>query len=424
LTCLDEMKRLLFRAEAIPFWILSGAIVGLFLLEAFPFPIWVRIRQYLLSAPFFYQSLVLYLLALVLALLTYRNLYNVKILLASFLFLMMGIFSTLYFIGIQTPAGKSFPIDRGEEVHLLLYLFYSIDLLVIALVPSYLPKLLTRSLLTFFMVCQLALLVACQDYLAPAMGERFPWVLKNELIILLGLNGAVAVLAYLLSFRRGDPYAWSITGFLVLFAVAFLTKGTDREILLLHLVPIALALMVLANLTTSLSHHAHYDSLLNIYNRGHCNNILQGKGKSLGKRFSIALFDLDHFKRINDRHGHAVGDAVLYQVAQKVREKSLPRGITCRYGGEELVVVFPGTSLEYAEKVGREVVASIAQMRIQGGPKRKKEDLRVTVSGGLAAGRSGKDDVMTVLESADRALYRAKRLGRNRLNVARRRTAS
>ncbi len=422
--CLDEMKRLLFRAEAIPFWILSGAIVGLFLLEAFPFPIWVRIRQYLLSAPFFYQSLVLYLLALVLALLTYRNLYNVKILLASFLFLMMGIFSTLYFIGIQTPAGKSFPIDRGEGVHLLLYLFYSIDLLVIALVPSYLPKLLTRSLLTFFMVCQLALLVACQDYLAPAMGERFPWVLKDELLILLGLNGAVAVLAYLLSFRRGDPYAWSITGFLVLFAVAFLTKGTDREILLLHLVPIALALMVLANLTTSLSHHAHYDSLLNIYNRGHCNNILQGKGKSLGKRFSIALFDLDHFKRINDRHGHAVGDAVLYQVAQKVREKSLPRGITCRYGGEELVVVFPGTSLEYAEKVGREVVASIAQMRIQGGPKRKKEDLRVTVSGGLAAGRSGKDDVMTVLESADRALYRAKRLGRNRLNVARRRTAS
>ena len=421
--CLDEMKRLLFRAEAIPFWILSGAIVGLFLLEAFPFPIWVRVRQYLLSAPFFYQSLVLYLLALVLALLTYRNLYNVKILLASFLFLMMGIFSTLYFIGIQTPTGKSFPIDRGEGVHLLVYLFYSIDLLVIALVPSYLPKLLTRSLLTFFMVCQLALLVACQDYLAPAMGERFPWVLKNELLILLGLNGAVAVLAHILSLRRGDPYAWSITGFLVLFAVAFLAKGTDREILLLYLVPVALALMVLANLTTSLSHHAHYDSLLNIYNRGHCNNILQGKGKSLGKRFSLALFDLDHFKRINDRHGHAVGDTVLYQVAQKVREKALPRGITCRYGGEELLVVFPGTSLEYAEKVGREVVASVAQMRIQGGTKRKKEDLRITVSGGLAAGRSGKDDVMAVLEAADRALYRAKRLGRNRLTVARRRTA-
>ena len=110
----------------------------------------------------------------------------------------------------------------------------------------------------------------------------------------------------------------------------------------------------------------------------------------------------------------------MYQVAQKVREKALPRGITCRYGGEELMVVFPGTSLEHAEKVGREVVSSVAQMRIPAGGK-KKTDLRITVSGGLAAGRSGKDDVMAVLEAADRALYRAKRMGRNRLNVVRRR---
>jgi diguanylate cyclase (GGDEF)-like protein len=85
--------------------------------------------------------------------------------------------------------------------------------------------------------------------------------------------------------------------------------------------------------------------------------------------------------------------------------------------------VFPSTSLEYAEKVGREVVSSIAQMRIPVGEKKKKTNLRITVSGGLAAGRSGKDDVMTVLESADRALYRAKRLGRNRLTVVRKRTA-
>jgi diguanylate cyclase (GGDEF)-like protein len=375
-----------------------------------------------LSAPFFYQSLLLYLLALVLALLTYRNLYNVKILLASFLFLMMGIFSMLYFIGIQMPSDQIHRIQPDEGVHLLLYLFYSMDLLLIALLPSYLPKLLTRLFLTLVVICELALLIACAGYLSPAMAEHFPWALKNQLVVVLGLNVAIAVVAHVLSLRRRDPYAWSMSGFLVLFTVAFLTKGTEREILLLHLVPIALALMVFANLTTSLTHRAHYDSLLNIYNRGHCNNILQGKGKSLGKAFALALFDLDRFKRVNDRHGHAVGDMVLYQVAQKVREKALPRGITCRYGGEELLVVFPGTSLEYAEKVGREVVSSVAQMRIPAGGK-KKTDLRITVSGGLAAGRSGKDDVMAVLEAADRALYRAKRMGRNRLNVVRRRSS-
>jgi diguanylate cyclase (GGDEF)-like protein len=297
------------------------------------------------------------------------------------------------------------------------------DLLLISLVPSYLSKLLTRLFLSFFILCQLALLIACPPALSPAMEAHFPWMLQNPLPVVMGLNGVVAAIAHLLSRRRGDLYAWSITGFLVLFVLAFLTKGTEREILLLHLVPMALALMVFANLTTSLTHHAHYDPLLNIYNRGHCNNILQGKGKSLGKRFALALFDLDHFKRVNDRHGHAAGDMVLYQVAQKVREKALPRGITCRYGGEEILVVFPGTSLEYAEKVGREIISSIAQMRIPLGGKRKKSDLRITVSGGLAAGRSGRDDVMAVLESADRALYRAKRLGRNRLSVVRRRSA-
>jgi diguanylate cyclase (GGDEF)-like protein len=418
------MNRLLFPGGALPFWVLSGAILGLFLLEMFPFETWSRIRPYLLSAPFLYQSLLLYLVALVLALLTYRSLYNVKILLASLLFLMMGVFSMLTFIGFQTPGGATLRIAKDEGIHLLLYLIYSADLLLLALVPSYLPKLLTRLCLALSVLIQAALLIFCMDSLSGAMKARFAWMLEHPLLLLLVLNGIVAATAYVLSFRRADPYAGSIAGFLVLLSIAFAVRGSDREILLLHLVPIALVFMMLANLATSLFHHAHYDPLLNIYNRGHGNSILQGKARSLGRRFALALFDLDHFKQVNDRYGHAVGDRVLYEVAQKVRERALPRGITCRYGGEELLVVFPGTSLAYAEKTGREIVGAVAQMRIPAGVRKKsKADLCVTVSGGMAEGRSGKDDVMAVLEAADRALYRAKRLGRNRLNVARRRAA-
>ncbi len=417
------MKRLLFPPKALPFWMLMGAVLGLELLERLPSEIWNTIRAYLLSSPFLYQSVVLYLVALVLALFTYRSLYNVKILLASVLFLMTGVFSMLYFIGFQMPSGDIFKIDQDEGIHLILYLIYSTDLLLLALLPSYLPKAVTRFCLGSSFLVQLVLLAACRDFLAPAMLTRLPWMLRHQVPILLGLNGIIAMVAHFLSSRRGDPYAWSITAFLVLFTIAFLAKGSEREILLLHLVPIALALMVLANLSASLTHHAHYDQLLNIYNRGHCNNILQGKGKSLGKQFALVLFDLDHFKRVNDRYGHATGDKVLYEVAQKVREKALPRGITCRYGGEELLVVFPDTSLEYAEKVGREVIGSIAQMRIPAGTKKRKTNLRITVSGGLAAGRPGRDDVKAVLESADQALYRAKRLGRNRLNVVRKQSS-
>ncbi len=211
------MKRFLFSSAALPFWILLGAVLALFLLESFPFPVWQKIRHYLLSAPFFYQSLVLYLLALVLALFTYRSLYSVKILLASFLFLMMGVFSMIYFIGIQLPAGGVFRIEPDAGVHLLLYLFYSMIPLLIALVPSYLSKRLTRFCLALSTLLALGFLIACPDFLSPMMKERAPWVLQHELPILLGLNTAIAVVAHILSLRRRDPYAWSITAFLVLF---------------------------------------------------------------------------------------------------------------------------------------------------------------------------------------------------------------
>jgi len=166
-------------------------------------------------------------------------------------------------------------------------------------------------------------------------------------------------------------------------------------------------------------HRANYDPLLLIYSRGYINNLLQGKGKGLGKQYALALFDLDHFKKINDRYGHSAGDAVLYEVAQKIREKSLPRGITCRYGGEEILVVFPETSLDYAERVGREVVSAVGGMKIPYTGKKRKRNLRITVSGGVVAGMAGKDHVQNLLEAADKAMYRSKRLGRNRMSVSR-----
>lgn len=401
-----------------PFWICVGGILVLFLLETYPSSVWLGIKPYFLDSPFFYHSMVLYLVALVLALFTYRNLYNVKILLASFLFLMIGVYSLLYFIGMPTSVSGIFKFRPDEKSHALIYFYYSLGLFFVALVPTYLTKPLTRVLLVLLVLFEGFFLFAGSRFMLPVLSTHLADLWARPLFWLMVANGFIAAVSFALSFWRKDPYAWPIAGFLVLFTLAFQARGTDMEKLFLHWVPVSLSVTVLINLTSSLSHRANYDPLLRIYSRGYCDNFIQGKGRSLGRHFALALYDLDRFKKINDKYGHAVGDTVLYQVAQKIREKSLPRGITCRYGGEEILVILPQTGLEYAERVAREVVNSVAQLKIPFSGKKKSGTFRITVSGGVAAGQAGRHSIQTLLEDADRALYRSKRLGRNRLSVS------
>ena len=128
-----------------------------------------------------------------------------------------------------------------------------------------------------------------------------------------------------------------------------------------------------------------------------------------GGELSLAIFDLDLFKNINDQYGHATGDKVLTAVASLFRKHVRNGDLVCRIGGEEFVVIMPETTLEAAVVVAeklREVVAA-SQFRL------KDQPVPVTVSCGVAAFHQA-DIVDEVFERADQALYRAKALGRNR----------
>ena len=126
---------------------------------------------------------------------------------------------------------------------------------------------------------------------------------------------------------------------------------------------------------------------------------------------SLVLLDVDHFKKVNDTHGHPAGDAVLRGVAAVARSQARETDLVARYGGEELAVVLPETDAAGARAIAERLRAAVegtAHATEQG-------SLRVTVSVGVATWPGGGQTPDELLTTADRALYRAKQTGRNRV---------
>lgn len=130
----------------------------------------------------------------------------------------------------------------------------------------------------------------------------------------------------------------------------------------------------------------------------------------------VIMMDLDHFKEVNDRYGHAVGDSALRRIAEVLQEDRRAYDLTGRWGGEEFLVILPGASLAEAGVVGERIRSAIQsiELRAEGG-----EAVTLRASLGVAAARPaalpiGLDQL---LESADRAMYRAKREGGNRVTI-------
>ncbi|KVK49097.1 diguanylate cyclase [Agrobacterium deltaense] len=121
------------------------------------------------------------------------------------------------------------------------------------------------------------------------------------------------------------------------------------------------------------------------------------------------LLDIDHFKSINDRFGHAVGDSVLQEVAKRIGGSIRGGDVLARYGGEEFIIYLPGAGVRKACMIGERIRDAIAVTEVDCGGLR----VGVTISIGVAATGEMRCDLQTLAEMADRALYRAKMEGRN-----------
>jgi diguanylate cyclase (GGDEF)-like protein len=138
------------------------------------------------------------------------------------------------------------------------------------------------------------------------------------------------------------------------------------------------------------------------------------RSKRFGQELGLVMLDIDDFKAVNDTYGHQQGDLVLKEVAKILRASSREIDEPARYGGEELVVVLPGTDLVGAHNLAERVREGIEALRLPIIGDDDHEPLRVTASFGAAALPVSADDVRSLVAAADEALYQAKRAGKNR----------
>jgi diguanylate cyclase (GGDEF)-like protein len=157
------------------------------------------------------------------------------------------------------------------------------------------------------------------------------------------------------------------------------------------------------------------DGLTELFNHRHVHELLHEEYERSNRSeepISVVMLDLDHFKRVNDTHGHPTGDVILYETAQMLRETAREIDMLGRYGGEEFIVILPETAEDAAVQF-----AERFRQRVEGHVYRDESaEVQMTVSIGVASSPgAGGDHPDLLIKHADEALYAAKEGGRNRV---------
>lgn len=163
-----------------------------------------------------------------------------------------------------------------------------------------------------------------------------------------------------------------------------------------------------------LAYRANFDGLTGLPNRAALQErltLLHRSASTLGKCYGLLLLDLDHFKVINDRFGHAAGDHALAAAGRRIAEQVRDRDMVGRWGGEEFLCLLPEVDRAKAEEIAERVRAGVAATPVE----HEERQIRITASIGAVAFPADGDDPDTLLAKADSALYEAKRAGRNQV---------
>lgn len=196
------------------------------------------------------------------------------------------------------------------------------------------------------------------------------------------------------------------------------TGNTDHVCLIIYDVTgVAVNKRQLESANTKLQELALRDGLTGLLNRRYWESCLErefARHQRYDNPVSLVIFDIDHFKRVNDTYGHQTGDEVIRSVADITSRLARETDFAGRYGGEEFVVLLPGTHLEGAAQLAERLRQAVEQQVLdyQGSP------LHFTISLGVASISDDMPNYQVLLERADKALYVSKEQGRNRVTLA------
>jgi diguanylate cyclase (GGDEF)-like protein len=177
------------------------------------------------------------------------------------------------------------------------------------------------------------------------------------------------------------------------------------------------SLVELEETKTKLKYHATIDPLTDIFNRRHFLELSEkmiNRDPTSNGHASFLLFDIDHFKKINDQYGHLIGDQVLHGIAQTCMKNLRTDDILGRFGGEEFVILLPETKLDSAKNIAERLRLLVAETPVE----TEIGVIYTTISIGVATkGKASRLTIDQMLSRADRAMYQAKQAGRNRVII-------
>ncbi|MDR4505724.1 MAG: diguanylate cyclase [Candidatus Scalindua sp.] len=244
------------------------------------------------------------------------------------------------------------------------------------------------------------LIIWCLSGLIFLITQRFGYF--NTLLLIIALALSYTITSVVL-FAYGNVIISLVYPLILIFFSSF-------ALTVYHQIIVTIEKRRLTNLATK-------DNMTGLYNIGHFKLMLNAEIKSVklrrNKDLSVIMFDLDFFKKINDSFGHAAGDEVLCTVSRILRTISRTLDVACRYGGEEFILMLPGTNRDNAVKIADKIRKSIEQYRFYLGDHRTPH--RVTASFGVAEYHDGYETGERFIVRADKGLYQAKNSGRNRV---------
>jgi diguanylate cyclase (GGDEF)-like protein len=349
---------------------------------------------------------------------SYPRIHDLRVYISGYLSGLIGV----AFFGSKLLVRSIHTVSVPDSFIDIIYMIVFANGLFIPFLPGSATYRTTKQITVPIFVIELALLLTAWTA-APAFGWLKNMLDSNQMLWLstwFPVLWSGAVILITVKFTAEDFHLGGVlAGLSVIFASSWLCarlapQAGNIELLLFTSAQAFLAAGLITHWFVRIEHRIQYDPLLKIYNRDYCMQILSEKSNlDSSPPFAIAMLDIDHFKKVNDTHGHQAGDTVLHSVAQAVKKSVMPDGVLCRYGGEELAVFFSGKTAVDVKPILEKTRIAVEKTIIRTG----RKNLSVTISAGISHRASRSQSLADVVSAADRALYKAKEGGRNQVKV-------